>query len=268
MPVHVVRQGESLAKIARRHGRDDWRAIYEHADNAALRSKRPNPNVLHPGDEVVIPDLELKSVDVETDQLHTFELAAAESAMFRMKLLDDQGEALAEVAYQLHVDGEQVADATTDDAGMIEVEIDHGAVRGELRVLGRTIALCFDELDPISRITGVQARLVNLGYAPGKIDGDLGPKTRAAVRAFQAKHDLEPTGRVDDDTRKALLAAHDFDDRLLDAEDDFEADDDGDTDDPDGAPPPSRFDVDDHALLAAAPTEPWTRDDDGYELGG
>lgn len=55
--VHVVQPGESLSKIAALYGMGfaAWRKIYNHPLNEELRAKRPNPNLIHPGDEVMIP---------------------------------------------------------------------------------------------------------------------------------------------------------------------------------------------------------------------
>ncbi len=45
----TVKQGDYFAKIAKKYGFSDWRTIYNHADNAELKQKRPDPNILHPG---------------------------------------------------------------------------------------------------------------------------------------------------------------------------------------------------------------------------
>ena len=44
--------------------------IYQHAKNADLRRLRPNPNILYPGDTVVIPAHELKSFVLATGKRH------------------------------------------------------------------------------------------------------------------------------------------------------------------------------------------------------
>ncbi len=44
-----------------------------------------------------------------------------------------------------------------------------------------------------------------LGKDVGGIDGKFGPKTEAAVKEFQEKNGLDPTGKVDEKTREALL---------------------------------------------------------------
>lgn len=51
-----------------------------------------------------------------------------------------------------------------------------------------------------------QAQLKQQGMYQGKVDGIAGPKTREAIKAFQAKYGLRQTGNVDEAT-KATLAA-------------------------------------------------------------
>lgn len=50
----------------------------------------------------------------------------------------------------------------------------------------------------------VQTCLVHLGYRPGVIDGQDGPKTQAAVKAFQGDNGLDDDGIAGPDTRKKL----------------------------------------------------------------
>jgi len=56
------------------------------------------------------------------------------------------------------------------------------------------------------RIGQAQERLKDLGFPPGPIDGVLGPRTRAALRQYQAQHGLPGTAGLDDATRTSLLA--------------------------------------------------------------
>lgn len=51
----------------------------------------------------------------------------------------------------------------------------------------------------------VQARLKQLGFDPGALDGVLGPRTRAAVIQFQTAQGLTPDGIVGPLTRSALF---------------------------------------------------------------
>ncbi|MDD4879804.1 MAG: peptidoglycan-binding domain-containing protein [Candidatus Omnitrophica bacterium] len=42
----------------------------------------------------------------------------------------------------------------------------------------------------------IQAALKNAGYDPGVVDGKLGPKSKKAIREFQAANDLKADGKV------------------------------------------------------------------------
>jgi hypothetical protein len=53
----------------------------------------------------------------------------------------------------------------------------------------------------------IQQTLKKEGFNPGEIDGDWGPKTKAAVTAFQKAHGLEVDGVVGPKTMAALVAA-------------------------------------------------------------
>ena len=64
----------------------------------------------------------------------------------------------------------------------------------------------------ILRVSGVSAdqlqRALNrAGYDPGPIDGKLGKKTRAAIKAFQRQHGLTADGVVGEKTWAALQSA-------------------------------------------------------------
>lgn len=50
----------------------------------------------------------------------------------------------------------------------------------------------------------IQRALKAAGYDPGRIDGDYGPKTTAAVYAFQVTKGLVPDGEVGERTSRAL----------------------------------------------------------------
>jgi peptidoglycan hydrolase-like protein with peptidoglycan-binding domain len=54
------------------------------------------------------------------------------------------------------------------------------------------------------QIRAVQQALKEKGQDPGPIDGKLGPKTQAALKAFQQAEGLTPTGRPDPETMAKL----------------------------------------------------------------
>jgi hypothetical protein len=57
----------------------------------------------------------------------------------------------------------------------------------------------------LTTVRDIQARLRDLGFDPGPIDGIRGPKTIAAVKAFQLSRGLAVDGIVGPMTRSALL---------------------------------------------------------------
>jgi hypothetical protein len=59
---YTVQRGDTLMAIARRFGLNSWQDLYNSPDNAAFRARRPNPNLIFPGDIVVVPDGLLPSV--------------------------------------------------------------------------------------------------------------------------------------------------------------------------------------------------------------
>ncbi len=62
--------------------------------------------------------------------------------------------------------------------------------------------------DPPSLVPAVQRALVARGYEPGPIDGIVGTRTRAAVRAFQEDAGFRATGEVDAALLEELKAAN------------------------------------------------------------
>jgi peptidoglycan hydrolase-like protein with peptidoglycan-binding domain len=59
--------------------------------------------------------------------------------------------------------------------------------------------------DSGAAVRALQRRLLAAGVGPGPVDGRFGPRTQAAVRAFQRAHHLDVTGRAELDTATALL---------------------------------------------------------------
>jgi peptidoglycan hydrolase-like protein with peptidoglycan-binding domain len=54
------------------------------------------------------------------------------------------------------------------------------------------------------QVKAVQKTLQDKGMDPGPIDGIMGPKTMAALKAFQKDQKLTESGRLDDQTREKL----------------------------------------------------------------
>jgi N-acetylmuramoyl-L-alanine amidase len=99
-------------------------------------------------------------------------------------------------------------------SGIIEHEIPHDVSRGRLTVRDHRWDLEIAHLNPPeadapdSGVSGVQGRLLNMGYDVRAADGDAGPLTRAALRQFQVDNGLDPTGDLDDATRAKVIELH------------------------------------------------------------
>lgn len=52
---YTVVSGDSLVGIAKKYGIKNWQLIYNDPDNSDFRRKRPNPDLIFPGDIVIIP---------------------------------------------------------------------------------------------------------------------------------------------------------------------------------------------------------------------
>jgi hypothetical protein len=212
---HVVAQGECMSTIARRYGFEDWKALYDHSANAALKKRRPNPNALVPGDIVAIPEPIPATFDRPLGAWHTLQIKR-EKPRLRVRLSSNEGKAFASRPYRLTVSGRERF-GTTDGDGMLDEPVPAGTSSATVSIRLDDVdppqelvwRLAIGHLDPVEKISGVQARLRNLGYYTGAIDGRLSDALRAALGSFQLAHDLDYTGQLDESTISALASEHD-----------------------------------------------------------
>ena len=206
MPNYTVKQGDCISSIAYKHGLF-WEKVWDHPQNSKLKEKRKDPNILHPGDIVFVPDKEEKQESGATEQRHRF---CKKGVPEKLRITFMAGkEPIANEKYVLDIDGD-LRSGATDGEGNLEETIPPNARSAKLWLGEEKQGYEIDlgHLDPIDEITGVQARLNNLGFHCGKVDGIKGPKTTAALKRFQKKHDLKETGEIDEKTRNALKSAH------------------------------------------------------------
>lgn len=214
---YIVQQGDTLSKIAATSGLGSWRTLYDHADNAAFKKRRPNPNLILPGDELVIPDLTERGESRSTEQRHAF-VVRREGLRVRVRLKDTEGNALAGAPYRLVINGAELH-GTTESDGLVDQPLPTDASDGDL-ILNNGSAmwkLLFGHLDPLrdpatgeAIISGVQARLKNLGFAAGPTDGVVGPATSRAIARFQRQtmNRADADGTLDTETIDAIEQAH------------------------------------------------------------
>lgn len=203
---HVVKQGECISSLGKHYNWCNPRSLYEAPKNLELRTRRPNPDVLYPGDRVIIPDKKPKQESGETEQRHRFQLKKTPTFL-RLRLHKDEDVPFANCQYRIDIDGAK-QDGITDGEGLLEHEIPADAKKATLIFKGRSVELMLGYLDPVEEVSGVQARLNNLGYDSGAIDGIQGPITTAAVKAFQRDQGIEVDGIVGPITRQYLIDAY------------------------------------------------------------
>lgn len=210
MPKHrKVTQGDCLASIAAEYGFVSFAEIWEHPGNAGLRAKRGNPNVLMPGDTVYIPDVPERVEGARVTAVNPFRLPG-EPVWLRLRLTDATGSPLAgEFAVTV---GAAVTRGAVGPDGRIEVKVPADARMADLALAaapGESWTLQLGGLHPAEYVCGVQARLNNLGYDSGPVDGIQGPITRTAIKAFQRDHPpLAVDGVCGPKTRAVLLSEH------------------------------------------------------------
>ena len=218
---HTVKKGEYLSSIGKRYG-ISWERIWDLPENKELRDKRKTPNILQPGDKLVIPDKEVKKESVSTDQRSTFKRKIGKSKI-KLVLMDEFGDPVSGISYQLSILGKDDIVGDIGDDGLIEAEVplDIKSVKLVFPDIGETYDLKVGDLNPISRVSGVQQRLKNLGYYRGGVDDDYGPVTRSAVLRFQESQGIKATGVADEETRKELEQQHNGKALNCNAEDEF-----------------------------------------------
>jgi putative peptidoglycan binding protein len=141
-------------------------------------------------------------------------------AWLKIVLKDSEGKALANQPYTLTV-AWLTFRGNTDGSGALHQKIPIGVDTGELSLdkINLNWNLKIGHLDPVrdegedsAIISGLQARLNNLGYHSGNVDGILGPRTREAIQAFQMKalgrDESRATGEPDKQTVDALKQQH------------------------------------------------------------
>ena len=207
MAKYVTQQGDCLSSIAFNFGfLPD--TIWNHPSNLELKQKRKDPNILLPGDELNIPDKQIAEYSRPTDALHKFRRKGVPS-ICRLQIFDGE-QPRANQDYALVIDGIRFS-GVTDGEGKLEQEIPPAAQKGTLTIGPdqMTYDLQFGHLDPVGETSGVQGRLINLGYDCGEVTGEMNEPTQMALRAFQHRFQLDETGEIDDDTLRKLEEIHD-----------------------------------------------------------
>lgn len=207
---HNVVQGEHVPGLAAKYGFSDYLVIWNHPNNADLKTTRLNPNVLFPGDSLFIPDRTPTEYPRPTEKKHQFVLNRPPLKL--CLTLEDQFEKpIANTPCILTVDSASHT-VTTDADGKIELVIPPTATTSSLIIQDNTetphgnitIPLKLGNLDPVEEVSGQKGRLNGLGYFWGKIDGNKGPDFESAVEEFQCDNSLTVDGICGPNTQAKL----------------------------------------------------------------
>ena len=207
----VVGSDDSILSIAKANG-FWWSTVWNHPNNAQLKSLRKTPEVLQNGDKVYVPKPVPKKESKPNEAVHKFMLKG-EQAKFKMRLLMmDQPRANED--YTLVIDG-NIKNGKTDGNGMIETDIPNDAKGGVLKLQNgmEQIPISIGRLDPNDSPDGVRQRLKALGFEdrpdpnpdPSQPDDKM---PRGALKAFQTKYKLTINGKLDGPTKAKMQEMH------------------------------------------------------------
>lgn len=212
MRPYVIRQGDYLTKLAHTMG-FEADSIWEHPKNEQLRQKRPNKNLLHPGDILWVPDAaEHRRLVIHEGTTNRY-VARVPGVYIAVKL-QVGGEPLAKEPFRIMGLGEPI-EGETDEKGYVRagVPVHVREIEVYLPERDRTLRLRVGDLDPVDTVSGIKKRLMHLGYyQPTRVgvenEGVDGEALVSALKSFQSDKGLAPSGKVDEDTSKALTGDH------------------------------------------------------------
>lgn len=205
---YTVGENETLPEVVAQ-ACPQWSVVRvrDHAKNAHLFQTR-NEYMLKTGDQIWIPEEQpdRKWFRLAAGKTYRF-IVATPRRPFCVQLNTVQGKPLSNEPYELEVDGVKLM-GTTDSEGYVRAEIPIEGTRGRITAKGLSKDLLIGGLEPVTTNKGIQARLANLSYSVGPIDGVIGRRTIIAIEAFQDFAGLKVDGIVGPNTRAALLEHH------------------------------------------------------------
>ncbi len=212
MKPYIVRQGDYLTKLGHLKGFDAAKAWADSA-NDDIRKKRSSMDTLEPGDIVYIPDVAPKQIPIHGGIVNHY-IARIPKVPVNLKL-QVGGTVLQKEPVVIRGIGPKPVESATDENGILttSVKVHVREIEVELPQRNRTLRVRVGDMDPINELSGLQKRLTHLGfYVPTKTGTEnfdaLDPaQILSALKAFQASKKLKVTGKLDDDTKKALIAA-------------------------------------------------------------
>jgi len=208
---HTVLQGESVSMIAKRYGFPSWQSLYDHPDNQEIKKLRPDPDLIFPGDEIVIPDRIKAIFKAKLNEKQTFR-SKAKKSVIKLKIGAIGGKIWADRKVELQVDG-QIIEAKTDDQGIAQFKLPkRHSQKAILNIYtvketskpSYSVEVKLGHLDPITELTGQQARLSALGFDCGLLSPKTNKRYEKAVEDYQQAMGLKVDGICGPETQKSL----------------------------------------------------------------
>lgn len=239
MAKHIVKQGECIESISFEHGLF-WDTLWNLPENAELKQKRKDPNILFPGDEVFVPDKEEKTESCATEQKHRFRKKGvpAELRIRFMKTIEDEkcesppeedtislhatleeyrpevkitSKPRPNISCIIEIDG-ITKEGKTDSEGLLKFSIPPNAQSGKITLCEEdekfVHPLKIGHLNPISSLSGVKERLHNLGYICEEESEEKTDQLKDAIIVFQQNQGLTISGEIDQPTIDKLKEVH------------------------------------------------------------
>lgn len=205
---YTVKAGECIASIAAKLGVlfDD---IWGIEANRALRELRQDPYVLAEGDKVMVPRPKRHGRRLATGRRHVVQVKPPH-VDFQVRVIFG-GKPRANLDYKVTLTGSPIhIFGTSNDEGLVRARIPATATGGLIEFAdGRTpVRFLLGALDPWNTMSGVQGRLLALGYPVGEVDGVYGPHTARAIRRFEEDHQRPICGVADEATMAAIRDAY------------------------------------------------------------
>ncbi len=202
---YVIKQGDYLTQLAHDLGFDKD-SVWQDDKNADLRAKRPNPEILYPGDLLYLPEKEPAPSEMAQGSENSY---AADVPTVKVTLVFTNADpSLANEPFE--VEGLPLTTGTTDGDGQFEFDVP--VIVREFTVTFKnqeyTYHVLVGSVDPATEESGIRTRLSNLGLYRRAADDEDADALAGAVAEFQRTNSIPITGAVDDATREAIVAAH------------------------------------------------------------
>ncbi|MFO1063535.1 MAG: LysM domain-containing protein [Pirellulales bacterium] len=215
---HVVQEGDCLSKIAKHYG-FTWKKLWDYGPNATLKAKREDPNLLYPGDIVVIPEKSPKMESKGTNQKHTFK-KRTELPTFQIRLLFE-GAPLANFDAELTFQSPSwsaTKTGKTDSDGNLLIESSPkiripGDTPGATLLIGNKpyqirYSICLSSLPDHKTAAGASIRLYNLGYTSSIINESQIDELQPAIVRYARSKQQKSNGELSESVKSELKKDH------------------------------------------------------------